>query len=101
MPDNEFYDSDEGEAQGAGGNLKSKHERDYKDDVVESTEDVAMDITMSQQEEEEIADALKDIVEDDNKETNEENAVNQTENVEAQQEDIVMTGIVFTTEYKD
>ncbi|CAO3625032.1 unnamed protein product [Mucor hiemalis] len=91
VPDNEFYDSDEGEAQGAGGNLKSKHERDYKDDVVESTEDVAMDITMSQQEEEEIADALKDIVEDDNKETNEENAVNQTENVEAQQEDIVMT----------
>lgn len=50
MPENEYYDSDEGEAQGAGGNLKSKHERNYNDD-----KPADMDIQMSQEEEDQIA----------------------------------------------
>ncbi|KAK4510680.1 uncharacterized protein ATC70_005112 [Mucor velutinosus] len=50
MPENEYYDSDEGEAQGAGGNLKSKHERNYNDDKPSD-----MDIQMSQEEEDQIA----------------------------------------------
>lgn len=102
VPDNEFYDSDEGEAQGAGGNLKSKHERDHKDDVVETKEEVVeskevapMDVTMSQEEEEEIARALKESAEEakekNNKETSVENAVSQAENAEVQQEDVEMT----------
>ena len=57
MPDNEFYDSDEGEAQGAGGNIKSGHERDFNDDVNDH-KDNSMDIKMSQEEEEQIADVL-------------------------------------------
>lgn len=44
MPENEYYDSDEGEAQGAGGNVESKHERNYNEDV-----------QMSQEEEDQIA----------------------------------------------
>ncbi|GAN08679.1 histone deacetylase 1/2 [Mucor ambiguus] len=50
MPENEYYDSDEGEAQGAGGNLKSKHERNYNDDKPSD-----MDVQMSQEEEDQIA----------------------------------------------
>lgn len=107
MPDNEFYDSDEGEAQGAGGNLKSKHERNHKDDnddAVETKEEVAeskevapMDVTMSQEEEEEIARALKESAEEAKEKNSVENAVSQAENAEVQQEDVEMTGIVCTT----
>ncbi|KAI8638262.1 hypothetical protein BD408DRAFT_373742 [Parasitella parasitica] len=50
MPANEYYDSDEGEAQGAGGNLKSRHERNYNQDT-----ELDMDIQMSQEEEDQIA----------------------------------------------
>lgn len=50
MPENEYYDSDEGEAQGAGGNLKSKHERNYNDD-----KPADVDVQMSQEEEDQIA----------------------------------------------
>jgi histone deacetylase 1/2 len=54
MPENEYYDSDEGEAQGAGGNLKSRHERNYNDDSKEATP-LDLDVIMSQEEEDQIA----------------------------------------------
>lgn len=60
VPDNEYYDSDEGEAQGAGGNVKSGHERNYNDDDIDSKEGTPMDVKMSQEEEDEIADALNE-----------------------------------------
>ncbi|KAI7895419.1 uncharacterized protein EV154DRAFT_495883 [Mucor mucedo] len=61
VPDNEYYDSDEGEAQGAGGNVVSGHERNYNEDEdTDSKEGSPMDIKMSQEEEDEIADALND-----------------------------------------
>jgi histone deacetylase 1/2 len=50
MPENEYYDSDEGEAQGSGNNVTSRHQRDYND---------TNDVQMSQEEEDQIAEALK------------------------------------------
>jgi histone deacetylase 1/2 len=60
VPDNEYYDSDEGEAQGAGGNIKSGHERDYNDEGTP----LSTGMQMSQEEEEEIAKALSEEADD-------------------------------------
>jgi histone deacetylase 1/2 len=91
VPDNEYYDSDEGEAQGPGGNVKSRHERNYNDDATVSKEATPMDAKMSQDEEAQIAEALDDdfkeeeVVEDDK-------IVTDTEDNGIEQEDIIMTG---------
>lgn len=90
MPDNEFYDSDEGEAQGAGGNIKSGHERNYNDDSkVDTPLSVGVqDIQISQDEEEQIAKALKE-------ETNTVIKIEHTDNIVLDnnvEQDTLMTG---------
>lgn len=65
MPDNEYYDSDEGEAQGTTENLKSRHERNYREDSqVEksgtTTPEAVNNVKISQEEEEELAEALRE-----------------------------------------
>ncbi|CAO3692949.1 unnamed protein product [Rhizopus microsporus] len=65
VPDNEYYDSDEGEAQGTTENLKSRHERNYRDDSqVEksgtTSPEAVNNVKISQEEEEELAEALRE-----------------------------------------
>lgn len=111
MPENEYYDSDEGEAQGAGGNLKSRHERNYNDDSKEATP-LNLDILMSQEEEDQIAALNNDNDDEHSKVPNveedknvklermEEDAVDNmvidndnTPQIETAQEDIVMADV--------
>ncbi|GAA5815212.1 histone deacetylase [Mucor flavus] len=89
VPDNEYYDSDEGEASGPAGNIRSGHERNYRDDDEDDDTDskeeevTSMDIKMSHEEEEEIANALKDELikqeQDDRMETDVEDNVPEVE----------------------
>ncbi|CEG73086.1 Putative Histone deacetylase [Rhizopus microsporus] len=65
VPDNEYYDSDEGEAQGTTENLKSRHERNYREDSqVEksgtASPEAVNNVKISQEEEEELAEALRE-----------------------------------------
>ncbi|CEG76915.1 Putative Histone deacetylase RPD3 [Rhizopus microsporus] len=65
VPDNEYYDSDEGEAQGTTDNLKSRHERNYREDnQVEQSRtaspEAVNNVKISQEEEEELAEALRE-----------------------------------------
>ncbi|CAO3684842.1 unnamed protein product [Rhizopus stolonifer] len=63
VPDNEYYDSDEGEAQGTIENIKSGHERNYgEDSPMEEQSRTAspMSVKVSAEEEEEIANALRE-----------------------------------------
>lgn len=82
VPDNEYYDSDEGEAQGAGGNVTSGHERNYNEEDTDSKEGTPMDIKMSQEEEDEIADALNE----------EPIKLEEPEQTMVEEEDKIMTG---------
>lgn len=63
VPDNEYYDSDEGEAQGTIENIKSGNERNYgEDSPMEEQSRTAspMSVKVSAEEEEEIANALRE-----------------------------------------
>lgn len=89
VPDNEYYDSDEGEAQGSGENVTSGHERDYNDDTapVASKEGAPLDVKMSLDEEAQIAEALEEPVNKDE----DDKMVTDTEDNVVEEEDTVMT----------
>ncbi|KAG0737486.1 hypothetical protein G6F57_004779 [Rhizopus arrhizus] len=115
VPDNEYYDSDEGEAQGTMENIKSGHERNYDEEEdkeeQEQKESRTMspmstnDVKISQEEENEIEETLR---EEEDKEIKEEqvegsdmlidtNESKSTQNEDVQMEDAHQTKANSTT----
>ncbi|KAG1143846.1 hypothetical protein G6F37_000322 [Rhizopus arrhizus] len=116
VPDNEYYDSDEGEAQGTMENIKSGHERNYDEEEDKEEQEQkesrtmspmsANDVKISQEEENEIEETLR---EEEDKEIKEEqveegsdmlidtNESKSTQNEDVQMEDAHQTKANSTT----